>query len=276
VTRGVILESGAGTYSEDRCTSEKAFLAALAQSLAANRKILLYVHGYYTSFRQALGDALTIRRGLNFAGPAVLYSWPAKVTSRLAYVKDEANASWSIPRFRRLTATLEERFKNLPVYVTSHSLGARFAADGIETLRRGPCPGCFQRAIFFAPDIDADTLHSELAETGLCHGRPALKPSAAAPVTVYVSNKDLALRQSQALHGFERAGQAGSEMVLCGAVDTIDVSYYKSADRAGHSYQTEGRVLTDAAAAFAGVSPLNASRRLTIATRERGQYYELK
>jgi esterase/lipase superfamily enzyme len=160
--------------------------------------------------------------------------------------------------------------------MTSHSLGSRFAADAIETLRRGPCATCLQRAVFFAPDIDADTLHSDLAETGLCHGRPPTKPASAAPVTIYVSNKDLALRQSQKLHGFERAGQAGSEMVLCGGIDTIDVSYFKSSDKAGHSYQVDGRILDDARAALAGVSALSPSRKLTTATRDRGQYYELK
>jgi esterase/lipase superfamily enzyme len=276
VTRGVIVESGDGTLREDRCSSEKAFLAVLGQSLTGkDRKLLFYVHGYYTTFRQAVKDALKVREGLDFGGPEILYSWPSKVTSRLAYVKDEANAYWSIPRFRRLMATLEERFKNLPVYMTSHSLGSRFAADAIETLRRGPCPTCLKRAAFFAPDIDADTLHSDLAETGLCHGRPPTEPTAAAPVTIYVSNRDVALRQSQKLHGFERAGQAGNEMVLCGGADTIDVSYHKSSDKAGHSYQTDDRILEDARLAFAGVSPRDARRNLKLVERPRGQYYEI-
>jgi len=276
VTRGIMIQTGDGTYREDRCSSESAFLAVIAKSVSANPKLLVYVHGYYTSFRQAVRDAIAVRAGLKFAGPAILYSWPSKATSRLAYVKDEANADWSIPRFRRLAATFETRFKTLPVYVTSHSLGARFAADALETYRRGACPTCIRRAAFFAPDIDADTLHSDLAETGLCHGRPPTKPAAASLVTIYVSNKDLALRQSQTLHGFERAGTAGSEMVLCGGADTIDVSYYKSSDKVGHSYQTDTRILDDARAAFAGVSPADPSRKLTIATRDRGQYYELR
>jgi esterase/lipase superfamily enzyme len=276
VTRGIMTESPEGTFFEERCSSEKAFLAALGQSLSANRQIMYYIHGYYTTFRQAVSDALQVRKGLGFKGPTILYSWPSKVTSRLAYIKDEANAYWSIPRFRRLVATVEERYKKVPVTMISHSLGSRFAADAIETLRRGPCPDCLKKAIFFAPDIDADTLHSDLAETGLCHGRPPTEPSSSAPVTVYVSNRDVALRQSQKLHGFERAGQAGSEMVLCGGADTIDVSYYKSVDKAGHSYQVDPRILEDAKLVLAGVSPRDARRKLGLADRERGQYYELR
>ncbi|MBC5801289.1 MAG: alpha/beta hydrolase [Candidatus Eremiobacteraeota bacterium] len=276
VTRGVI--SGKDERREQRCSSERAFFAALAQSFTPKdaRQVLLYIHGYYTPFRTAIRDGLAIRRGLHFAGPLIVYSWPAKVTSRLAYVKDEANAGWSMARFRRFVASLVERYRNVPLYVASHSLGARFAADGIETIRRGPCPTCFRRAVFFAPDIDADTLHAALADTGLCGGRPPENPKSSAPVTLYVSNKDLALRQSQSLHGFQRAGQAGSELVLCGGVDTIDVGYYKSDDKAGHGYHVEARVLQDARAALEGIAPTNPRRKLTVVARERGRYYELK
>ncbi len=276
VTRGVMVSADAAR--EQRCSSERAFFAALSQSLTPKRarEVLLYIHGYYTPFRTAIHDAIAIRRGLGFAGPLIVYAWPATVTSRLAYVKDEANAGWSISRFRRFAASLVDRYHNLPIYIASHSLGSRFAADGIETIRRGPCPTCFRRAVFFAPDIDADTLHAALADTGLCHGRPPENAKNSAPVTLYVSNKDLALRQSQALHGFQRAGQAGSEILLCGGVDTIDVGYYKSADKAGHGYHVESRVLQDAHAAFAGIAPTDPRRKLTIATRDRGRYYELK
>jgi esterase/lipase superfamily enzyme len=275
VTRGVMV--GADAAREQRCSSERSFFA-LSQSLTPKgaREVLLYVHGYYTPFRTAVRDALSIRRGLHFAGPLIVYSWPAKVTSRLAYVKDEANAGWSIARFRRFAASLVARYRDLPIYIASHSLGSRFAADGIETIRRDRCPTCFRRALFFAPDIDADTLHGALADTGLCHGRPPQHPRSSAAVTLYVSNKDLALRQSQALHGFQRAGQAGSEILLCGGVDTIDVGYYKSTDRAGHGYHGDARVLQDARAALAGIAPTDPRRKLTLASRDRGRYYELK
>lgn len=277
VTRGVIMEQGGG-YREQRCSSEKAFFTALSQSFAPKgaRQVLLYIHGYYTTFRTGIKEGLAIRRGLHFTGPLVVYSWPAKVTSRLAYVKDEANAGWSLSRFRRFAASLVDRYRDLPVYITSHSLGSRFAADGIEMIRRGPCKACFRRAVFFAPDIDADTLHAALADTGLCRGRPPESAKNAAPVTLYVSNKDIALRESQRLHGFQRAGQAGSELLLCGGVDTVDVGYHQTADKAGHGYHVDARVLHDARAAFDGIAPTNPRRKLSVATRERGRYYELR
>jgi esterase/lipase superfamily enzyme len=95
-------------------------------------------------------------------------------------------------------------------------------------------------------------------------------------VTLYVSNNDLALRESQRLDGHQRAGQAGSQLLLCGGVDTIDVGYYKSSDKAGHSYQGDARIVDDVREAFAGVSPDASRRKLTKATRPGGTYYELR
>jgi len=130
--------------------------------------------------------------------------------------------------------------------------------------------------VFFAPDIDADTLHAALADTGLCRGRPPETPTNSAPVTLYVSNRDVALRESQRLHGFQRAGQAGNELLLCGGVDTVDVGYHKMTDKARHGYHVDARVLQDARAAFEGIAPTNPRRKLTTATRNRGRYYELR
>ena len=146
---------------------------------------------------------------------------------------------------------------------------------GIDDVRR-TCAGCVGPAVFFAPDIDGDTFRAALAVAGRCQGRPPEKPTAAASVTLYVSNNDLALRQSQKIHGHQRAGQAGSEIVLCGGVDTIDVGYLNVSDKAGHSYQVDAPIVTDARAAFAGTAPTSPTRKLTRAKRPGGVYYELR
>jgi uncharacterized protein YsxB (DUF464 family) len=51
-----------------------------------------------------------------------------------------------------------------------------------------------------------------------------------------VSNRDTALQASQKLHGHQRAGQAGSELILCNGVNTIDVSRISGIDKAGHTF----------------------------------------
>ena len=262
--------------NERRCASEAAFFAAFSKNLTPSRGVLIYVHGYYTTFHVAVENALAMQKVLKFSGPLIVYSWPSKVTSRLTYMNDESNARWSEHHFRDLLATLMQRYKGVKISFATHSLGARFAEDGLDFIRRSTCPQCIGRVLFFAPDVDADTLRSALVAAKLCRGRPPEKPAHAAPVTLYVSNKDLALRQSQTLHGHQRGGQAGNEMLLCSGVDTVDVSYFKGSDKAGHTYQVDATVVGDARAAFAGAGPASAQRKLKRVTREGGVYYELR
>ncbi|MEO6913463.1 MAG: alpha/beta hydrolase [Candidatus Baltobacteraceae bacterium] len=277
VSRGVV-SSPVSKRTERRCSTDAAFLNALGKNFDSKRgrQILVYIHGYYTTFKTAAATALTIQQSLRFPGPIIVYSWPSKVTSRLAYINDETNAGWSMVHFRNFLATLRSKYPNAVISFAAHSLGARFAAEGIAYMRHTGCANCLGWVVLFAPDVDSDTLRSELAAAKLCTGPPRAKPKDSAQVVLYVSNKDLALRQSQQVHGHQRAGQAGTEMLLCNGVDTIDVSYLKSADKAGHSYQVDPPVLMDARQAFAGVSPMSAARKLKSVARTGKVYYELK
>ena len=260
------------------CSSQAEMLKALATQFVPKRgrALMIYIHGYYTSFKVAAQDALALRKSLGFAGPMLLFSWPSKVTSRLAYANDESNAQWSLAHFRDLIATLLETYPGIPITFVSHSLGGRFAADGMSLVRHFGCAKCVGRAIFFAPDVDSDALYGEFARLDRCGGPPALEPVAAAPILLYVSNKDVALGTSQRLHGHQRAGQAASEMIVCDGVDTVDVGYHKIADKAGHTYQTDPKIMADAAQGLAGVPPDSPARKLVRAKRQSGTYYELR
>lgn len=277
VTRGT-LSAPVGKKTERRCASLASFNTALSKQfdVKRGRQVLIYVHGFDTTFRKAVDNALALQAGLRFPGPVIVYSWPAKATSKLVYLNDETNAAWSMIDFRNLLADLQKTFPKISLSFATHSLGARFAAEAKAFVRHSGCTTCFGRAALFAPDIDSATLHGELAELGLCSGHPLERPKASAPVVLYVSNNDLALRQSQRIHGHQRAGQAGNEMILCSGVDTIDVSGFKGSDRAGHTYQVDAGVLDDTRAAFAGVAPNNPQRKLKRVTREGGVYYELR
>jgi esterase/lipase superfamily enzyme len=276
-TYGVI-GSSVSLATEHICSSREAFLDAVRKRFSATsaRKALIYTHGYYRTFKQGAETTLAMQKALHFAGPVILYSWPSKVTSRLTYMNDESNASWSVPHFVDLVTTLERTFPQIPISFVSHSMGGRFATAGLEYFRRIGCTLCLGRSVFFAPDVDSDTLFDEFSYSGLCTGPPAASPAAAALVTLYVSNRDTALRDSQGLHGHQRAGEAGSDIILCSGVDTIDVSYVSGSDSAGHTYQTYPQILADTAAAFAGYSPRSPKRALKVAHRSNGQYYELR
>jgi esterase/lipase superfamily enzyme len=277
ITSGTATPS-AHTIAVNVCSSRAAFENALRKrfpNLAALRT-LVYVHGYYQTFVQSVQSAIVLQRAIRFPGPVIVYSWPSKVTSRLAYLNDESNANWSIPHFVDFIGRLQQTFPTMSISLASHSMGARFEVAGLQYIRHSPCPNCLGRSVFFAPDIDSDTLLDELVASRACAGRPYPSPIVAAPFALYVSNRDVALRDSQMIHGHQRAGEAGSELILCSGVDTIDVSYVHGDDAAGHSYQVYPDVTADAAAAFAGIAPTSARRHLKRAHRPDGTYYELQ
>lgn len=276
VTAGVIT-APVNKTNESRCSSQQAFINALRSQFDPKRprQVLVYIHGYYTSFVTAVETAIGLQKGLRFPGPVIVYSWPARKTSVLAYKTDEANAKWSMPHFTTFLENINKAFPGMPVSLAGYSLGSRFVTEGIALYRREGCTNCFGRAVLFAPDVATGDLRSALTSSNLCSGQPLTKPVASAPVLLYVSNDDRALRQSQRVHRNQRAGQAGGDLILCSGVDTVDVSYLNTGGNSGHSYILDPPVLEDAAAAFAGIPPTSAKRRLKQVSRSGGVYYEL-
>ncbi len=276
ITTGVI-SAPVDKANEARCSTKQALINAIRSQFVPNRprQVLVYVHGYYTSFVTAAETALALKKGLQFPGPVIVYSWPSRKTSALAYRTDEDNAKWSMPHFTNFLGNINKAFPGMPVSLAGYSLGSRFVTEGIAFFRREGCYNCFGRAVLFAPDVFTADLRSALTASNLCSGMPLTNPIASAPVLLYVSNNDRALRQSEKFHGNQRAGQAGGDLILCNGVDTVDVSYLKSGGKSGHGYLLDPRVLQDAAVAFAGVSPTSPRRGLKQVARTGGVYYEL-
>ncbi|HEX3459183.1 MAG TPA: alpha/beta hydrolase [Candidatus Baltobacteraceae bacterium] len=276
ITAGVI-SGPVVKANESRCSSPQALIKAIKSEFEPKRprQVLVYIHGYYTSFVTAVETAMALKKGLRFPGPVIVYSWPARKTSALAYKTDEANARWSLPHFITFLGNINKAFPGMPVSLAGYSLGSRFVTEGIAFYRKEGCGNCFGRAVLFAPDVSAGDLRSALTSSNLCSGKPVTNPIASAPVLLYVSNNDKALRQSQKIHKNQRAGQAGGDLILCSGVDTVDVSYLKSGGNAGHGYLLDPRVLQDAAAAFSGVPPTSSQRGFKQASRTGGIYYEL-
>ena len=276
ITAGVI-SAPVDKANEARCSSKQALINAIRSQFVPKlpRQVLVYVHGYYTSFVTAVETALALKKGLQFPGPVIVYSWPSRKTSALAYRTDEHNAKWSMPHFTNFLGNINKAFPGVPVSLAGYSLGSRFVTDGIAFFRREGCNNCFGRAVLFAPDVFTADLRSTLTASNLCSGKPLTNPIASALVLLYVSNNDRALRQSEKFHGNQRAGQAGGDLILCNGVDTVDVSYLKSGGKSGHAYLLDPRVLQDAAAALAGVPPTSPRRGLKQVSRTGGVYYEL-
>lgn len=203
------------------------FLAGLD---ASDRNVLVYIHGFNTSFDDAARRAAQLGFDLQVPGITVLYSWPSR--GRVgAYVADlsaiEASEA-SIAEFLIAVSALADRGK---VHIIAHSMGNRgllralHRATSQAALRTGTR---FGQIFLSAPDINVSAFR-ELA---------AIYPQVAERTTLYVADQDKALAALEWItDGIGRVGGAPPVLVLPG-IDTVRVRG-TSLFRLGHSYFAE-------------------------------------
>jgi esterase/lipase superfamily enzyme len=106
----------------------------------------------------------------------------------------------------------------------------RIASESSDAVRSR-----FKQIVLTAPDIDA----------GVFRQLATVLPNASEQVTLYASGNDLALRASEAVQGYQRAGDTHPSVTIVPGVTTIDVSAVDTSF-IGHFYYAEARsVLTD-------------------------------
>lgn len=178
-----------------RGLDETAFLAELASHLSgrvgSNRDILLYVHGFNTSYDEARFRLAQIVADGRFGGVAVLYTWPA-AGSLLDYGAAKENATSARDALGKLVHQLSEVPDVGRVHILAHSMGAWL---GMEALRENAISGSpdlngkLGDVMLAAPDIDLSVFRQQLARLDPSH------------VFVLVSSNDRALSISKSLAG---------------------------------------------------------------------------
>jgi esterase/lipase superfamily enzyme len=217
----------------------KEFAATLTKSLAGadERDLLLFLHGYNTSFEDAARRTAQFAYDLEFKGRAALFSWPSQA-SVAKYTVDETNVEWSIPHFQEFLKLALSEVGARNVHVIAHSMGNRALVRALREFDTAALPAGsakLREVVFAAPDIDADTF-AELA--AVFRGR-------AGRFTLYASENDGALAASKTIHKYARAGDAGPEILVLDGVDTIDASAVDTS-LLGHSYYGDNRsILSD-------------------------------
>lgn len=219
--------------------SEAAFWRAVAERLgqAQQKRIVVFVQGYYFDFDEAVLWTAQFKQDLQFDGVQILYSWPS-LRGRLRYLADQASAEWSTPHLAQFLEDLAGRFPDVEIQLIAHSMGGQALVDALHDIatrpRSGPVPH-FGQIVLAAPDIDSWILRQRMP--------PVVK--LARRITLYASSKDKALLASGRLHAYPRAGDFKHDPVLIPGVDTIDVTYVDRT-RIGHNYYLNSRpVLTD-------------------------------
>lgn len=213
-------------------TDSQTFWRDFAQSLqkAPGKQILIFVHGFRTSFESAVRRTAQLTYDLQFPGPAIAYTWPADETPVLSYFRysvQETNVDWTTQHLQNLLNTTFEQFADAQVHVVAHSLGNRAVVNAVRDL---PPQARIAQLVLAAPDIDAGIFKQIAAAVRARSGR----------TTLYANSSDEALWLSSGLHGFPRAGQSGPDLVVVNGIDTIDASKIDTG-LLGHSYYGDRR-----------------------------------
>lgn len=224
----------------DKAETFDAMRARLAET--GSNEAFVFIHGFNTSFPDAVRRTAQIAYDMDFDGLPILYSWPSQ-GSVMGYLADGAVVQLS---GRRLLSFLEDVVADsgaTRIHLIAHSMGNRALTEALElyALRHEGAPPAFDQVLFTAPDLDAG-LFAEMVETI----RPAV-----GRMTLYTSKNDWALRVSNQLNGgAPRAGEGVVGAAIPPQVDSIDMSVL-GRDMLAHSYFADDTsALTDILSLF--------------------------
>jgi esterase/lipase superfamily enzyme len=183
------------TARSRRGLDETAFFAELASHISgrigSNRDVLLYVHGFNTSYDEARFRLAQIVDDARFGGVAALYTWPA-AGSLLDYGAAKESATIA----RDALCTLLHRLSEVPdvgrVHILAHSMGAWLAMEALRENAISGSPdlnGKLGDVMLAAPDIDLNVFRQQLSRLDPSH------------VFILVASNDRALSLSRTLAG---------------------------------------------------------------------------
>jgi esterase/lipase superfamily enzyme len=198
-----------------------------------DRQMVVYLHGYNTSFGDAAIRAAPIGFDLKVPGEMAFFSWPSKARPD-GYAADVASIEASEGAITDFLVQIATESGASGVHVIAHSMGNRGLLRALQRIeadaeRRSRVK--FGQIFLAAPDIDTNLFEN------LAH----LYPEYSERTTLYVSRGDKALGASTWLHGFPRAGFAPPVTIVRG-IDTIEVTGL-DVTILGHGYYAEAEAL---------------------------------
>lgn len=188
----------------------------LDRAIRFRDQAVVFVHGYNTSFDDALYRAAQITHDLEFDGLTAMYSWPSRGTY-LDYSYDLNSAARSQRYLIEFLGRLAKETHVKQIHIVAHSMGNRPLIEALRTVQLGgnrSLQSKLGQIVFAAPDVDRDLFSEITSKLKLGAGR-----------TLYASNEDKALILSRQADGIPRAGDvpAGGPVIL-NNLDTIDIS----------------------------------------------------
>lgn len=218
-----------------------------AGATETSQDLLVFVHGYCTSWAEAIKRAAQFSYDIEFDGRTIAYTWPSQGKT-LAYTADENLAAWSAPHFTEFMRDLLANSDARRVHLVAHSMGNRLTTAALRDLALiGPAgPAFLGKVVFAAPDVDTG-IFSELIEK--FHKDVAAVTESLRPhLTLYSCSVDAALDLSSGIHGMARAGLTREgKVVVMAPMETVEVSKIvlddDRDDIVGHAYFCSNRTV---------------------------------
>jgi esterase/lipase superfamily enzyme len=230
------------TLQEITSLTEDQMLAIVKGQLAKSKTFkdhaFVFVHGFNTSFDNALFRTAQIAYDLGFDGVPFVYSWPSggKVAD---YTYDHSSVEQAEPMLTDFLTMVIQKSGAKSISLIAHSMGNELLLRVLEKFKSKIPPGVvISQVILAAPDVDRDKFNFIAREiTHFSKG-----------VTLYAASNDRALGYSARFWGGARAGdipQKDGPLIIPG-VDTVDVTAV-STDALGlnHSGYAENPALLD-------------------------------
>jgi esterase/lipase superfamily enzyme len=193
----------------------KSVREAVASFKKQERMALVFIHGFNVDFEEAAMRAAQMGFDLKIPGVVAFFSWPSK-----GNVKDYGPDGETIGGSEQYITKFLVDFSHFAgverVHVLAHSMGNLGFLRAVERIvgrasRRSRVK--FEQIVLAAPDVDRD-LFTDLAPNCL---------KICKRTTLYMSEKDKALRSAGIIKDFPRAGFSPPPTILKG-IDTIEVS----------------------------------------------------
>lgn len=204
------------------------FSSALTADIAARGgRVMIFIHGYNTSFDSAVYRATQIAHDSGYPGTPVLFSWASGGKTK-DYVYDKESASVARDQLE-VTLRLLAQSGARRIDVVAHSMGTWVTMEALRQLALTgdrDLGGKLGDVVLASPDIDVDVFKSQMRRYG--------KPNR--PFFLLLSNDDRALKLSSILAGNKRVGDFGDPALLAElGVVAVDLSHEKSGDSLNHT-----------------------------------------
>jgi esterase/lipase superfamily enzyme len=253
--------------------------SALRRQPAGQREVIIFAHGFNTTFAEGLYRIAQLDHDLDLPGVVVHYSWPSRGKT-LAYLADRDSAIFARDGYETLLDEVVSAGAQR-IVIVGHSMGSLLTMEALRQVAIDGNRRVLDRiagVILISPDIDVDLFHQQASRIG----------KLPQPFYVFTSQKDRALAISARLTGRrERLGNLedpgevadldvtlievgefakgvghfapGDSPVLIGILGRLaDVDAAFGADRSGNPDLITGTVLTFRNATQIVLSPVTA------------------